>query len=212
MGEHGKCINEIVDKLKLDENLRFQNTLLHQLFINQEHLLEGWINQLPEVQLSISWNNLVDVAIEEDLQCLTDASTHWAEAKEFLKLALQKTWYEYLVEQATHQFAALRKFERSTHEEVIRQFKQLDRLSLQYNRAMAALKHWEELPNMEAGGQVRILKGEFNRKAKHMAIRKLMQEAGMAIQAIKPVFMMSPLSIANFLAPGTLEFDLVIFD
>ncbi|MGV3656991.1 MAG: hypothetical protein ACO1NX_03520, partial [Chitinophagaceae bacterium] len=45
-----------------------------------------------------------------------------------------------------------------------------------------------------------------------MPIRKLMADAGMAIQTIKPVFMMSPLSIANFLPPGALEFDLVIFD
>ena len=39
-----------------------------------------------------------------------------------------------------------------------------------------------------------------------------MAKAGNAIQAIKPVFMMSPLSIANFVPPGALQFDLVIFD
>lgn len=39
-----------------------------------------------------------------------------------------------------------------------------------------------------------------------------MARAGNVIQAIKPVFMMSPLSIANFIPPGALEFDLVIFD
>jgi superfamily I DNA and/or RNA helicase len=38
------------------------------------------------------------------------------------------------------------------------------------------------------------------------------QEAGHAIQAIKPVFMMGPMSIASFLHPGSIEFDLVIFD
>src|SRR6516164_8699365 len=32
------------------------------------------------------------------------------------------------------------------------------------------------------------------------------------MQSIKPVFMMSPLSIANYLPPGSLDFDLVIFD
>jgi superfamily I DNA and/or RNA helicase len=45
-----------------------------------------------------------------------------------------------------------------------------------------------------------------------MPLRKLMARAGNVIQAIKPVFMMSPLSIANFIPPGALEFDLVIFD
>ena len=32
------------------------------------------------------------------------------------------------------------------------------------------------------------------------------------MQALKPVFMMSPLSIAQFLPPGALTFDLVVMD
>jgi very-short-patch-repair endonuclease len=212
LGEHGRIMQQVVEKLQLDESVRFKSTLLHQLYINQEHLLTDWINSLLQIHLIVSWNNLVDAVKEENLQCLTEVCTNWDSAKDFVKYALQKTWFQYLIEQAVHNFSALRKFERSTHEEVIKQFRQLDQIRLQYNRALAALKHWQELPNMEAGGQIRILKGEFNRKAKHMPIRRLMQEAGKAIQAIKPVFMMSPLSIANFLAPGVLEFDLVIFD
>ena len=39
-----------------------------------------------------------------------------------------------------------------------------------------------------------------------------MSQAGHAVQAIKPVFMMSPLSVAKFLPPGALRFDLVVFD
>ena len=39
-----------------------------------------------------------------------------------------------------------------------------------------------------------------------------MAEAGNAILQIKPVFMMSPLSIAKFVPPGSIRFDLVIFD
>jgi len=39
-----------------------------------------------------------------------------------------------------------------------------------------------------------------------------MLEAGEAIQAIKPVFMMSPLSVAIYLPPDGPRFDLVIFD
>ena len=39
-----------------------------------------------------------------------------------------------------------------------------------------------------------------------------MAKAGHAIQSIKPVFMMSPLSIANYLPPGAFTFDLIIFD
>ena len=45
-----------------------------------------------------------------------------------------------------------------------------------------------------------------------MPIRRLMKATGNVIQVIKPVFMMSPLSIAQFLPPGSMKFDLVIFD
>ena len=45
-----------------------------------------------------------------------------------------------------------------------------------------------------------------------MPIRKLMNEAAPAIQALKPVFMMSPLSIAHFLPPARLTFDLLVMD
>lgn len=213
LNHHGKSVQMAVDKLKLNEELRFKNgSFAHQLFINQSLCLTEWLEKFPEIQLAISWNNLVDVVNEQNLSFLIAASIDWTEASEFLNRALQKSWYEYLIEWVVNTRPPLRKFERSTHEEVIKQFKRLDIINLQCNRALAALKHYEQLPTIGAGGQVMVLRNEFNKRSRHMPIRKLVQEAGQAIQAIKPVFMMSPLSIANFLSPGSLEFDLVIFD
>jgi superfamily I DNA and/or RNA helicase len=68
------------------------------------------------------------------------------------------------------------------------------------------------VPSHEAGGQLGVVKREIQKKRRHLPIRQLVRRAGDAIQAIKPVFMMSPLSIANFLEPGALDFDLVVFD
>ncbi|MBN1917710.1 MAG: DUF3320 domain-containing protein [Verrucomicrobia bacterium] len=45
-----------------------------------------------------------------------------------------------------------------------------------------------------------------------MPIRKLMALAGGLIQRIKPCFMLSPLSIAQFLDPRVTKFDVVVFD
>ena len=45
-----------------------------------------------------------------------------------------------------------------------------------------------------------------------MPIRRLIKEARHAIQKVKPVFMMSPLSMAQFLEPGAVEFDLLVID
>jgi very-short-patch-repair endonuclease len=210
---HGKAIGDLVVKTALNESLRFQGkTLLHIPFQQQIAFLTTWADNISQIHLAISWNNLTDVATEENLLSMTTVAESWPGAKDYLKIAVQKTWYEYLLQKAINSYPALRKFERTSHEEVIKQYKRLDALNFQYNRARAALRHWEGMPALEGGGQVTVIRTEFNKKARHLSIRKLMKEAGLAIQAIKPVFMMSPLSIANFLPSGALQFDLVIFD
>jgi len=39
-----------------------------------------------------------------------------------------------------------------------------------------------------------------------------MKAAGGTIQKIKPVFLMSPISVAQFLPPGSVDFDLLVID
>jgi very-short-patch-repair endonuclease/DNA polymerase III delta prime subunit len=213
LAQHKNAIHEVVKKLDLDEALRFNNkTLLEQPFAQQFSLMQDWQKGIVQIHQAIQWNSLAETGETEELQPLVNTATHWPQAKDLLTTGVQKAWYEYLLEQVMLGNPSLRKFERASHEEVVQQFKQTDKLNLQYNRARAAAEHWENLPGLEAGGQVNTLRTEFNKKSRHKPIRKLMEEAGLAIQAIKPVFMMSPLSIANFLPPGSVEFDIVIFD
>ncbi|WP_132054534.1 DUF3320 domain-containing protein [Pseudocnuella soli] len=210
---HGRTIHSVAEKLALDESTLFGGqTFLAQPFNKQLEQLQYWLAHLPQIHGAVSWNNLADDANSKGLNALISAATHWEGAGRFLKLALQKSWWEFLLEQAMQNEPALRKFERNRHEELIQQFGKLDVLNLQLNRAKAALAHWEGMPEPEGGGQMQVLRTEFNKKSRHKPIRKLMGDAGLAIQAIKPVFMMSPLSIANFLPAGALDFDLVIFD
>jgi hypothetical protein len=183
-----------------------------KVYSEQETTWKSWIAHFAELQLAIDWNQLCAQTEKEGFAFLTQAATGWNEAKDLLKVSLQKTWYEYLIGQAFKMSPEISKFERASHEEIIAKFKKLDQVNLYYNRARVALKHWEGLPKGNAGGQVNILKTEFNKKARHMPIRKLVDDAGKAIQALKPVWMMSPMSIANFLPPGAVDFDLVIFD
>lgn len=200
-------LKSVLEKLDLKSNKIIDTSL-----IKQQSLLKQWLGKLPEIHQAVSWNVLKENIEKEGAGYLIRSVYNWPDAVSHLKTAVQKTWYEYLIEQAMINSSELRKFERSSHEEVIEKFKRLDVLNQFYNRAKVALKHWESLPKQEGGGQINVLKSEFNRKARHMPIRKLMQEAGLAIQAIKPVIMMSPMSIANFLPPSSIDFDLVIFD
>lgn len=200
-------LKSLLEKLDLKDN-----QILNASLAKQQSLIKNWFENLPEIHQAVSWNVMKEEIERNGADYLIRAVYNWPDAVLHLKTAVQKTWYEHLIEQAMTNSVELRKFERSSHEEVIEKFKRLDVLNQFYNRAKVALKHWESLPKQEGGGQINVLKSEFNRKARHMPIRKLMQEAGLAIQAIKPVIMMSPMSIANFLPPNSIDFDLVIFD
>jgi very-short-patch-repair endonuclease len=57
-----------------------------------------------------------------------------------------------------------------------------------------------------------LIEHELNKKKRHIPIRQLVRRASHALQALKPCFMMSPLSVAQYLAPGQIEFDLLIMD
>ena len=57
-----------------------------------------------------------------------------------------------------------------------------------------------------------LLEHECGKKTRHIPIRQLLQRAGNALVALKPCFMMGPMSVAQYLAPGKITFDLVVMD
>ena len=57
-----------------------------------------------------------------------------------------------------------------------------------------------------------LLRNEFGKTQRFLPVRSLLARSGRAIQTLKPCFMMSPLSLAKFLAPSALAFDLLVID
>ena len=122
-------------------------------------------------------------------------------------------YYQVLLKKAFMERKALAAFERGQHEHAIVEFCSLDKSLLGINRSRLAREHWRCMPKTSSGeGQLGVLLWEFQKKSRHLPIRQLMYKAGNVIQAIKPVMMMSPLSIANFIDPESVKFDIVIFD
>ncbi|MBD0864702.1 MAG: hypothetical protein GDA36_03375 [Rhodobacteraceae bacterium] len=72
-------------------------------------------------------------------------------------------------------------------------------------------QHLRRLPQ-GADGKMGLIRGEIAKKTKHRPIRKIMESAGDKVQQIKPVFLMSPISVAQYLPPGKVEFDILIID
>ena len=136
----------------------------------------------------------------------------WPEAGGALADAFRARYYAGLLDRAIRERPALAGFDGEGQGRTVRDFRELDRAAIRHGRALVAAEHWKGLPKREGGGQIAVLRRELEKKARHLPVRQLMDRAGHAIQAIAPVFMMSPMSVASYLAPGTLGFDLVVFD
>lgn len=105
------------------------------------------------------------------------------------------------------------------HETLRSQFAEVDsQLQKEYVHRVAHNAGRVELPYGVSRGPVRdwtestLLKREFGKSKRHIPIRQLLQRAGATIRKLKPVFMMGPLSVAQFLRAESEAFDVVIFD
>jgi very-short-patch-repair endonuclease len=106
-----------------------------------------------------------------------------------------------------------------SHEEVRAQFSELDRSIIRMNRSDIAYRASKRIiPHGVRGTVVKettdlaLINHEISKQRAHIPIRQLMRRAGRAVQGLKPCFMMSPMSIAQFLEPGSLGFDLIVMD
>lgn len=111
----------------------------------------------------------------------------------------------------------LAKFYTLTHEQRVAEFKQLDELVLLENRALLVsqlrdrVQHRLQQPDI-ATKSLPYLRRQMAMQRRHAPLRRTMQQSANAIRAIKPCFMMSPLTVAQLLDGSAATFDLIIFD
>ena len=106
-----------------------------------------------------------------------------------------------------------------TVSELRKQFAELDRQAIVLNRQrVASTVDRRPVPYGNQAGPVgswtdmALLVHEIGKQRRHIPIRQLMRRSGRALQSLKPCFMMGPLSVAQYIAPGELSFDLIVMD
>ena len=106
-----------------------------------------------------------------------------------------------------------------THEQLRKRYQQLDRKIMELRRREIARKLMDVgIPPGNSRGraseitELALIRKQIGLQRRHVALRDLFKRAGLAVQALKPCFMMSPMSVAQFLDPAGLRFDLVVMD
>jgi very-short-patch-repair endonuclease len=173
---------------------------------------QNWQGQLDRVRSLISWKQLAKEARAAGLSAVVDLAEKWESAGERLENHVLWAWSRAAIRSAMFARPSLHSFERSTHEEMVSEFRRLDEEVLAHNRARVKHAHLSRLPEAGTLGGTGELARQCELKRGHKSIRWAVEKFGEILLGIKPVFMMSPLSVATYLPQRPGLFDVVIFD
>ncbi|MBN4048222.1 DUF4011 domain-containing protein [bacterium AH-315-O15] len=127
--------------------------------------------------------------------------------------------YKKILEDQIDAAPILSKFGRETYERRRERFSELDKaiLTLNADGIAAELCRARKPPGVRSGPvknytETSLLRHEIGKSRRHIPVRQLVARAAAALQAMKPCFLMSPLSVSQFLPPGQIQFDLVVMD
>ncbi|HLO40919.1 MAG TPA: DUF4011 domain-containing protein, partial [Phycisphaerales bacterium] len=178
--------------------------------------LERWRGGLPDLNTWCTWRDARDRAHAAGLAPiinLYEAGTlPLAELKPAFERGYAAAWYNAVAD--AH--PAIREFNARTHQGHIERFASLDTQVLARGHRIVRAALAKDRPDASADAnpqsELGILKRELSRKARHMPTRRLIASIPNLLARLKPCFLMSPLSVAQYLDARLPPFDLVIFD
>ncbi len=133
--------------------------------------------------------------------------------------AAGRTIYQSLVRHLMARSPALQRFTGERHESHRARFRELDRrvLSIRQRQIASTLAARRVDAGSDSGPKkqwtgLALVEHVAATPRTPTALRDVLDRAGGAVQQLMPCFMMSPLSVAQYLKPGSITFDLVIMD
>ena len=228
---------EISDKLSKTKNYAIIQLLVNY---NQRKIFSDFYSVLTEIENFFETKLLTNLdKLQDILQVLEKLNSQFknindvlAFKEEFVKLDNEISNFinKYLVETKKSEFSKvflksyylqvlediLKKTNKFSPKELIAKFRNDDlkvREVFRY-KIMESVESRQPKDNYSGSGQseVSILKRENEKKRKLKPIRDLLEQIPDLAFALKPCFMMSPLTVSQYINPKSIKFDVVIFD
>lgn len=134
--------------------------------------------------------------------------------KELIQYGYFREWAHKILRDNT----VLAQFNRQIYESSLKNFRDLDhKLGSLYAKEHALSLSTNHIPSGTNGKvsektEMQLIRNEIRKQKRHLPIRQTLKRASKAIRALKPCFMMSPLSVSQFIDPSQEPFDLMIMD
>ena len=209
-------VRSLFRKLNADEEKMTKGGLKNCSFCNLAERIIEWKQSVHSLQPWSQYQSYCKSAKSTFATPLLEQIDTGTIASEDVLPTLSLSYAQTLLRDAFARIGTLNEFNAHLHQHRIEDFKQLDKALINGNRSRLIARLSEQRPRLSAnsspGSAGGILRGEFSKKRRHLPIRKLIKYAGQLILRIKPCFMMSPISIAQFLEATSVEFDVILFD
>lgn len=178
--------------------------------------LRRWIGGLEDLNDWCAWRQSRDAAALAGLEDLVDLYERGGCRREELATVFERSFGQKWFNAVANGVEVVRSFNAEAHTDAIRRFRDLDKRLIGLTKRVvgARLKAAAPLTPSQASAQseVGILRRELAKKRRHLPTRRLIEAMPTLLPRLKPCFLMSPLSVAQFLDTRLPPFDLVVFD
>lgn len=201
--------------LHTSSDAAFGNRKSHWL-VEANKTFSRWLQNLGDLDQWCAWRKARDLAINAGLNDLVTRYEKQLITREQISNVFERSFGEKWFNAVANQVPAIRSFNLQEHQDIIKQFGALDRDLINFTSNHIAGRLADHIP--QAAGQVSnqselgILRRELQKKRKHLPTRKLIETIPNLLARLKPCFLMSPLSVAQYLDTKLPPFDLVVFD
>jgi very-short-patch-repair endonuclease len=215
-----KCLLEFTKRVELDEDAWFKGTdgefLLwndrNKKAISQPRWLSTWVDFI-RVRASLS-----DKGLENLLRYTETGSINLNNIEQIYIYSV----FDILAREIINENQELAYFSGAEQNATRKQFreyddklKKLQQEKIAYQVAQHGIsKTVSGVSNGKVASytEMGLINNEVNKKTRHAPIRQLIRKSSKSLVALKPCFMMGPHSVAQYLAPGQIEFDIVVMD
>lgn len=183
---------------------------------NVHDTLTRWADHLGELNTWCSYREARDAAIGLGLTSLIEGYETAAYERPDLEAIFWRsfgsTWFAAVADQVE----AVRTFNANNHLSTAERFRLLDKQMIELAPHLITARLDEERPrptnSVSSQSEMGILRREIEKKRRHLPTRRLIESVPTLLPRLKPCFLMSPLSVAQYLAAELPPFDLVVFD
>ncbi len=216
---HSDVLKEIEKLGEIDEKVFFGQYVKD---VEIAKIAEKYNKCVEQLDYLFLWNDYCkakDKAIQLGLSDVVAAIENGSVDPDNSMATLNYSIYNNMARELVRQEPSLSAFTTASYENIRSRFVEFDKKIMKILREeIASRVAQRSVPRGNGSGPVStytdgaLITLELNKRKRHIPTRQLIKRAGAALKALKPCFMMSPLSVAQYLEPGKVDFDLVAMD